>query len=301
MSTEPSVGVVIPTYDRVKLLRRALDSVHSQTFAPETVVVVDDASPEPIKPRIEVDSEIVTVIRNDRNMGAAASRNAGVAAMDSDYVAFLDSDDYWEEKKLERQVSLLKESPDLDLVYCDQYIVDPNRGKLESGKQLPTDDLWDVLLSGWTAPNTSTLLFDRDVFQAVDGFDESIPSCQDHDVWMRVAQQQFEIGVVPEPLSYFARDADHRISHNYPERMEGVDAFLEKWEDPIVSDRSYREFRQFSRDYRARAALPLAYAALAQQDFSTLAKVVRQYLLFNPSAYRVAVSSLPTLLARLRG
>lgn len=301
MSTPGPVSVVVPTYDRVDLLRRALDSALSQTVPPGEVVVVDDASPDPVEPVLAAayDAERLRVVRHDANRGAAAARNTGAEAATGEYVAFLDSDDYWAETKLERQLAVVAADPEVDLVYCDQHVVEPDGAVRDSGKRLPESDLWGELLDGWTAPNTSTLLFDRGAFLDLGGFDESLESCQDHDLWMRVARADLRVRAVDEPLSYFARDADDRISHDRRRRMNGVERFLEKWRDPIADARSERAFERFAEAYYARAALPLAYAALLQRNVRGLLGLVRQYLLFNPFAYRYAAESLPTLCRRV--
>lgn len=300
MKSEQDVTVVVPTYDRRELLERALNSVRDQTILPTGVIVVDDASPNPVEPFVtdRYDNLTVEVVRHEENRGAAAARNTGVKTADTEYVAFLDSDDYWDERKLEAQLDVF-DAREVGLVYCDQYVVEPDGVIKPSGKTLPEEEVWTSLLDGWTAPNTSTLIFDRETFLDLDGFDTSLNSCQDHDLWMRLAREGIQVGVVKEPLSYFARDADDRISYDYPARMDGVDTFLDKWHHPIAEARSEQVFRRFAAEYRAKAALPIAYGALLERDLGTFTEVVYKYLLFNRSTYRFALGSIPTLLRRL--
>jgi glycosyltransferase involved in cell wall biosynthesis len=300
MKSEQDVTVVVPTYDRRELLERALNSVRNQTVLPSRVVVVDDASPNPAEPFVTglYDDLTVDVVRHEENRGAAAARNTGVETADTEYVAFLDSDDYWDERKLELQLDVF-EARDVGLVYCDQYIVEPDGVIKPSGKALPEGDVCPSLLDGWTAPNTSTLIFDRETLFDLDGFDTSLKSCQDHDLWMQLARKGVQVGVVKEPLSYFARDADDRISYDYPARMDGVDMFLDKWHAPIAEARSEQAYQRFAAEYRARAALPIAYGALLKRELRTFIEVVYKYLLFNRPAYRFALDSVPTLLQRL--
>jgi glycosyltransferase involved in cell wall biosynthesis len=267
---------------------------------PTRVVVVDDASPTPVEPSVTnlYDDLTVDVVRHEENRGAAAARNTGVETADTEYVAFLDSDDYWDERKLEAQLDVF-DAREVGLVYCDQYVVEPDGVIKPSGKTLPEEDVWTSLLNGWTAPNTSTLMFDRETFLSLDGFDTSLNSCQDHDLWMRLAREGVQVGVVEEPLSYFARDANDRISYDYPDRMDGIDTFLDKWHAPIAEARSEQAYQRFAAEYRARAALPIAYDALLEHDLRTFTEVVYKYLLFNNSSYRFALDSIPTLLQRL--
>ncbi|MFB6301617.1 MAG: glycosyltransferase [Haloferacaceae archaeon] len=303
MTSDPSVAAVIPTYERRGLLRRAVESALDQTRPPAEVLVVDDASSFPVASYLDehVADPRVVVERLETNRGAAAARNAGAERTDCEYVAFLDSDDYWHEAKLERQMAVVEASPDVDVVYCDQYVVDVHGEVRPSDKALPEGDLWERLVDGWTAPNTSTLLVDRAWFLDLGGFDTSLPSCQDHDLWMRAARSDAAVRAVDEPLSYFTREADDRISSEYSDRIDGVDRFLEKWREPIVETAGERRYERFARDYYAKAALPLAFGALMDGDVSTLARLLREHLAFNPAAYRRGVEMLPGLVRRLTG
>lgn len=105
----PVVSVVIPVHNGAKTLPKALDSALNQRVELE-IVVIDDCSTdnlEAVKAQYEKDGR-VRFLRNDRNMGAAASRNRGVKEARGKYVAFLDSDDYWAEGKLEKQLCVLE-------------------------------------------------------------------------------------------------------------------------------------------------------------------------------------------------
>src|SRR5215207_9882789 len=93
----PRVSVIVPVFNRVKLVGRALDSVAAQTFQDYEVIVVDDGSTDGSADFIQNRGVAkVRVIRCPENRGAAAARNVGVAAASGHYIAFLDSDDTWE-------------------------------------------------------------------------------------------------------------------------------------------------------------------------------------------------------------
>jgi glycosyltransferase involved in cell wall biosynthesis len=303
VTSDPSVAVVVPTYERRGLLRRAVESALDQTRPPAEVVVVDDASSFSVASYLDehVADPRVVVERFETNRGAAAARNAGVERTNCEYVAFLDSDDYWHEEKLARQMAVVEATPDVDIVYCDQYVVGVDGERRPSDKALPERNLWERLVQGWTAPNTSTLLVDRGWFLGLGGFDESLPSCQDHDLWMRAARSDATVRAVDEPLSYFTRDADDRISAGYPDRIEGVDRFMEKWRECIVETAGERRYQRFARDYYAKTTLPLAFGALTDGDVRTLLSLLREHLLFNPAAYRRGIEMVPGLVRRLRG
>lgn len=105
------VSVIIPVYTGARLLPRALESALNQGVSLE-VIVINDCSPEdvdgvmaPYLARPEV-----IYLKNERNLGAADSRNRGIAQAKGQYVAFLDADDYWMEKKLQKQLEVLEET-----------------------------------------------------------------------------------------------------------------------------------------------------------------------------------------------
>lgn len=123
MKPEILVSVVIPTFERVTSLRRALESVATQNISDIEVIVVDDGSRDEcsaIRQTSENMSDLnVRVVRHESNRGGAAARNTGVAHARGQYVAFLDSDDEWLPNKLETQLEIARNQPDyLWLSYC---------------------------------------------------------------------------------------------------------------------------------------------------------------------------------------
>ena len=114
----PSVGVVIPTRNRPRLLRRALDAVLAQDYpGPLRVVVVHDQT-EPDQSLAEAGERPVAVLANWRTPGLAGARNTGILALDTDLVAFCDDDDAWAPAKLSRQVAALRARPGAEFVTC---------------------------------------------------------------------------------------------------------------------------------------------------------------------------------------
>jgi len=116
--TWPSVGVVIPTRNRPRLLRQALDAVLAQDYpGPLRVLVVHDQS-EPDQSLAEAGERPVAVLANWRTPGLAGARNTGILALDTDLVAFCDDDDAWAPAKLSRQVDVLRTRSGAEFVTC---------------------------------------------------------------------------------------------------------------------------------------------------------------------------------------
>ena len=213
------ISVIIPTHNRNTLLFRCVESVINQTFSPAEIIIVDDGSKECLK---ELHQKLccltripIKLVRNKLNRGASYSRNLGANLATGNWLAFLDSDDYWENQKLEKQNELLHDRK-VDVIYCDNLIIDNKRRKRPSGKKIISGNILPQLMLGWIPPNTSTLLIKRRTFLMIDGFDEDLNSCQDHDLWIRIAVNWLEVLGLPMALSYFTTDAEMRRSGAAP-------------------------------------------------------------------------------------
>jgi glycosyltransferase involved in cell wall biosynthesis len=109
----PKVSIIIPTFNRVNLLTRALDSVIKQTYTNWECIVVDDASTDETEGYMRtIHNPKIQYIRHFQNKGGANARNTGIDHSIGDYVAFLDSDDIWFPQKLEIQLSHILKNHD---------------------------------------------------------------------------------------------------------------------------------------------------------------------------------------------
>ena len=130
----PTISVVMPTYNRGYIIRRAIESVINQTCADWEMVIVDDGSDDDTEDIIASygDSRIVYRRQDAGKKGAAAARNAGIAMSRGEYVAFIDSDDEWLPKKLEAQLNVFN-TTDLEnvgVVICGRRIFEPEGEKV---------------------------------------------------------------------------------------------------------------------------------------------------------------------------
>lgn len=295
-----TVSVIVPTYNRRNLLIRALDSVFRQTLTPLEVIVVDDKSSFEVG-RFLKDRYNVKVIRNPVNCGGAISRNIGVSNAKGEYIAFLDSDDYWAPAKLEKQLDKARSAPEVGLVYCDQWTVNAMGDMSASHKKLIRTDIWEHLLDGWTACNTSTLFFKKDCFHEIGGFDGRLTSCQDHDLWIKVALQDVKVEFCPERLSFFARDASDRISVDFHKRLAGAQSFLEKWRNEIIDSRGPRHFDWFRNTYLNKVAYPVFLSCVRKKDLKTALTVFSRYLAPNPDFHLYVKNRLAKIAEKLFG
>lgn len=215
------ISVVIPTYNRRHELERALNSVFAQTHSEWEVVVVDDASDDGTEELVrELASERVQYHRLPGRSGAAAARNVGVELAKGEYIAFLDSDDEWVPRKLEIQVEALeKGDADIDVVYCGMTLC---RGAAPPITLLPSPatDLRAALACYNVIGPLPGVVLRLECFNRVGGFNTDLPSCQDWDLWWRLARDH-KFCAIRRPLVFVHEDAADRITRTPLGRLRG--------------------------------------------------------------------------------
>jgi glycosyltransferase involved in cell wall biosynthesis len=131
---KPLVSVMICTYNRAKMLPKALDSVLMQDYSNLEIIVLDDASTDETEGVVRKYASADNIIQyhcNDNNLGINKSRNKALNLCSGRYVAVLDSDDYWiDNQKISAQVKLLEENPDHALIGTFTEIVDDEGNRI---------------------------------------------------------------------------------------------------------------------------------------------------------------------------
>jgi len=193
----PTVSVIIPTYNRANLIGRAIQSVLNQTYKDFELIIVDDGSTDNTKEVIkefQKKDKKINYIRHEKNKGGSAARNTGIKLARGAYIAFLDSDDEWLPEKLERQIKAFEESgSQVGVIYTEFAVVSTNgKSMRERNKNLRYQGLRGSILEELLISNcvgtTSTVMVKRECFKEVGGFDEALWSCQDWDLWLRLAK-----------------------------------------------------------------------------------------------------------------
>ena len=185
----PSVSVIIPTHNRARTLPRALDSVLAQTRAIDEIIVVDDGSTDSTVELVAGNYPQVTLLQQP-NLGVSAARNHGIREATSDWIALLDSDDRWLPTKLEAQFALLVQRPDHRLCHTEEIWI--RNGKRvnqmhkhrKSGGHIYSQCLPLCVIS------PSSVLLHRSLFDEIGLFDETLPACEDYDLWLRICARE---------------------------------------------------------------------------------------------------------------
>ena len=231
----PAVSVVVPTYGRANILPRALDSVLSQTYSDFELIVVDDCSPDDTNKIVDSYSDNrIMYLRHEQNRGANAARNTGIKAANGEYLAFLDDDDKWLPEKLEQQMALYdKLDESFGLVYTGRRIVNSDEVIERYIPQLE-GNIYPKLLRKNVIPS-ETPLIRTDCFDNVGLFDTGLRSCQDWDMWLRIAKN-YKISFVPDILAVSFWDTNDRISRDYGRKFQGYCRLHKKYRVDIYKD-----------------------------------------------------------------
>ena len=193
----PTVSVIIPTFNRAHTLPRAIKSVLAQSYQNFELIVIDDGSTD----------ETASVFQDypyvqyfyQKNKGVSAARNHGLKIAQGKYICFLDSDDAWHKNKLEKQLNIFENDPELQACYTDETWI-------RNGKHF-NQHKKHKKYSGWIFEKTiplciispTSIMLNKSVFSSIGDFDESLPACEDYDLWLRLSLH-YPIHFIPEQL-----------------------------------------------------------------------------------------------------
>jgi glycosyltransferase involved in cell wall biosynthesis len=276
--SEPiTIAVVVPVRNGADTLPAALESVSSQTRAPDEAIVVDDGSTDG-SGEIAASSPSRPAVLRLEGRGVAAARNAALAAATSDWIALLDADDSWQPEHLERVERSLQRSPDAVAVFAGATHVD-EQGRLVARGRPPDGPIsLSSLASGRIVPTTSAAVVARRAALEVGGFDEDFACAagvEDLDLWLQLAAVGTCLGISEPGATYVVHDTrDAERSRDYLARLE--------------SDRERAVARFRSRHGNGSLA---RYAAAVMRS-----RTARYWLRagYRPDARRAALTSLRT-------
>jgi glycosyltransferase involved in cell wall biosynthesis len=197
-----AIDVVIPVFNRAASIGTAIDSVLAQACPADWtigVIVVDDGSSDDLSGALARFGDRVTLLRHDRNRGAAAARNTGIAAARGDFITLLDSDDKWLPGKLAAQIEFMRANR--HAASCTAYYLRRNHKSEIISPRYPTGALalGDLIWGCYVSPG-STLVCERGLFDKVGLFDVSLKRLEDWDWLLRYAQHG-ALGFLAQPLA----------------------------------------------------------------------------------------------------
>ena len=209
-----TVSVIIPVYNGAAEVRRAIDSALGQVNVTVEVIALNDGSTDLTASVLAEYGDRIRAI-NQQNRGLSGTRNNGIALATGEWVAFLDHDDYWQPEKLSLQLKAA-ERTGFDVVYTNAG----NFGDVARVADLrsePTQMAEGNLLQPLLMDNfivVSSVMIRRTLIQETGGFDSSLPSVEDWDLWLKLSSRGISFAVVREPVTMYQWRAGS-MSKNY--------------------------------------------------------------------------------------
>ncbi|MEM7562825.1 MAG: glycosyltransferase [Pseudomonadota bacterium] len=182
------ISVVIPCFNRAHTIQRAIHSVLEQTSPVNEIIVVDDGSSDNSAERVAKEFPQVILLRQ-QNAGVSSARNLGIDQARHEWIALLDSDDAWLPQKIAKMREAHKNHSGYALYHSDEIWVRNGKRVNAMRKHRKT--------GGWIfehclplcAISPSASVIDKSVLQSVGKFDESLPACEDYDLWLRLCHR----------------------------------------------------------------------------------------------------------------
>ena len=239
------ISVVIPTLNRINTLQRALDSVINQTYKAAEIIVVDNGSSDGTLKFLREQYPKITIL-TEKKIGVSSARNKGIKKSINQWIALLDSDDAWHPRKLEIQTSMLDSTlKEYNLIHTDEvwfrnnkYINQMKKHKKQGGY------IFERCLS-LCCISPSSVLFKKNILDKVGLFDESLPVCEDYDMWLKICSSE-EVLFAQDKLTYKYGGHKDQLSKSY----WGMDRFRIKSIENIIKnfDLTYNQKKQAKKE-----------------------------------------------------
>jgi len=196
--TTPLISVIIPTYNRGYMLKHAIESVLAQDFKNFELIVSDDGSTDNTSEIIcSYGNKIKSIHRE--NKGVSAARNRGIAIASGAFITFLDSDDLWLPGKLSAQIDFFNSNHEALICQTEEMWirngvrVNPMKKHKKNSGMIFEPSLLLCLVS------PSAVMIRKELFDIVGLFDETLPACEDYDLWLRITCK-FPVFLIDKPL-----------------------------------------------------------------------------------------------------
>ena len=195
-----NISVVIPTYNRVELLKRSIDSVINQTIKPFEIIIIDDGSNDGTEAMVKKKYDSLKLIKQ-KNKGASAARNSGIKASSGEWICFLDSDDEWKNDKLEKQIIAVANNSDYKFFHSNEiWIKNGKRINQKKKHKKHGGDIFKKCLD-MCRISPSSVLIDKSIFEEIGFFNENLVVCEDYELWLRICDK-YEVFFIDEPLIF---------------------------------------------------------------------------------------------------
>lgn len=288
----PSVSIIIPTYNRERLLRRSINSIVKQTFTDWELVIADDGSTDNTKSMVESYEDDRIHYRYQNNNGAASARNMGVAVAKAGIITFLDSDDEADPAWLSKMVGVLKSKEQTGIVCCGIQMLNTSGMKMRQEFPKALGTVRGGQVGRFTTGGVYMLL--KTIFQKSGGFDEKLLSGQHTELSYRLVpaciSAGYKIENVHEPLIRQYLHDEKRITTNPRSKMMGSLRTFKKHEKLFEKDINRKV------NYLSVAGIN----AIKLGKVKTARKILKRALKLKPFSSRLLIRYAFTFLGPLR-
>tara|TARA_B100000073_G_C23679231_1_gene551854 strand:- start:488 stop:1342 length:855 start_codon:yes stop_codon:yes gene_type:complete len=239
------ISVVIPTLNRINTLQRALDSVINQTYKPAEIIVVDNGSSDGTLKFLREQYPKITILTENK-IGVSSARNKGIKKSINQWIALLDSDDAWHPRKLEIQTSMLDSAlKEYNLIHTDEVWFRNNKHINQMKKHKKQGGYIFERCLSLCCISPSSVLFKKNILDKVGLFDESLPVCEDYDMWLKICSSE-EVLFAQDKLTYKYGGHKDQLSKSY----WGMDRFRIKSIENIIKnfDLTYKQKKQAKKE-----------------------------------------------------
>jgi len=256
---EPTVSIIVTTYNRKDLAKLAIKSAVNQDYEDLEIIVVEDGSQSGIAGWLDKENQQkIQYLNNGRRSGLSVSRNRGLERARGKYMAFLDDDDAWLPEKISAQMAvMLANKSDKLIVTCGTSLLEDGAIKKEFVPKIQ-GYLMNHVFNGDGFP-PSSLLIPKDIIVKIDGFSEDLKSCIDHDFWMKLGVAGCKVACVPMGLVYTNRTYQNHMKSDMHNRIKGIAQFYDKWFDVVATENGKGNWRRIERVYESQTYQTVFY------------------------------------------
>lgn len=240
----PTISVIIPVYNAEKFIEKTLESIFNQSFTDFEIIVIDDGSTDNTPDILKPYRNKITCIRQENSGGPSSPRNRGINIAKGKYIALFDSDDLMFEGKLQRQVTILDENPEVSLVFSNfitlredepqqhsMFETEPVKEIINSIPQKKIGGnayrfekpIYDEILQN-NFIGTSTVVFRKKDILEIGLFDTSLIGIEDRDMWLRFGKAGKIFAYTTDVLSYY-RYIENSLSRQTKNLVSQIDFY----------------------------------------------------------------------------
>ncbi len=269
------ISVIIPTYNRSRMTREAIESTLAQTFDDFELIVVDDGSIDDTATMVRGFGDRLIYARQE-NRGVSAARNRGLELARGAFIALLDSDDLWLADKLKTQVDFFRANPDAVICQTEEtWVRDGRRINPKKYHRKQSGDIFAISLERCMV-SPSAVMWRRELLDEVGVFDTSLPACEDYDLWLRVSCR-YPVHLIPTPLIVKRGGHGDQLSATVPtlDRYR-IESIIKLLKDDILTE-DYRNLALRTLERKARVYLQGLRKRNRKNEINRMEELLRRH------------------------